>query len=269
MAYILTLANQKGGVGKTTTAVNLSAFLADQGYSVLLVDADPQGNATTSLGLVKTALPATLYEAMLGQLPLDHVIVPSGRSGLYLVPSTLQLAGVTVELLQQQERERRLARLLQPHSESYDFICIDSPPSLGLLTVNALVAAAGVLIPLQCEYLAMEGLAQLLGTVERVRQHLNPGLHLIGILMTMFDRRTRLSLEVLQEVQRHLPGKMFNALIPRNVRLGEAPSHGMTIWEYDQQCQGAMAYQLLGREFLGRLGISSAPAQQHKEGAYV
>jgi chromosome partitioning protein len=267
MAYIFTLANQKGGVGKTTTAVNLSAFLARQGYRVLLVDADPQGNTTTSLGVAKGNLRTTLYEALLDHLPLDRVVVPTGRARLDLVPATLQLAGVTVELLSQDGREHRLAQVLKPYQELYDFVCIDAPPALGLLTVNALVAAQGVLIPLQCEYLAMEGLAQLLGTVRRIQEHLNPQLHLIGILMTMFDQRTRLSLEIVLEVQRHLPGRIFTTVIPRNIRLGEAPSHGRTIWEYDPQCQGAVAYGLLGREFLARLGMEMPSGQQ--EGAHA
>lgn len=262
MAYVFTLANQKGGVGKTTTAVNLSAFLAEQGYRVLLVDGDAQGNATTSLGVDKGELALSLYDTLLNQVPLDQVVRASGRPGLDLVPSTLQLAGATVELLQQNGREYRLNQVLQPLQEGYDFICIDSPPSLGLLTVNALVAAHGVLIPLQCEYLAMEGLAQLLGTIRRIQERLNPRLHLIGVVMTMFDRRTRLSLEVAREVQRHLPGRVFSTLIPRNVRLGESPSYGQTIWEYDGSCQGAVAYRLLGREFLSRLGVSPAASQK-------
>jgi chromosome partitioning protein len=259
---MFTLANQKGGVGKTTTAVNLSAFLSEQGHRVLLVDADPQGNATTSLGIDKQALSSTLYDALLREVPLDQVIVPAGRDSLDLVPATLQLAGSTVELLQQKNREYRLAQLLQPCREVYDFICIDSPPSLGLLTVNALAAAQGVMIPLQCEYLAMEGLAQLMGTIRRVQEILNPKLHLIGIVMTMFDRRTRLSVEVVREVQRYLPGRVFSTLIPRNVRLGEAPSFGKTIWEYDGRSRGAISYRLLGREFLSRLGL--AVPENHK-----
>lgn len=256
MAYTFALANQKGGVGKTTTAVNLSAFLAQAGFRVLLVDGDPQGNATTSLGVAKQGLRATLYDALLDHRPLDEIIISSGRPGLDLVPATLQLAGATVELLNQEAREQRLAAALLPCQERYDLICIDSPPSLGLLTVNALVAAEGLVIPLQCEYLAMEGLAQLLGTVRLIQQQLNPALYLIGVVMTMFDRRTRLSLEIVQEVQRHLPGRVFTSLIPRNIRLGEAPSHGQTIWEYDGHSPAAMAYTLLGREFLARLGMT-------------
>jgi chromosome partitioning protein len=239
------LANQKGGVGKTTTAVSLSAFLAQAGYRVLLVDDDPQGNATTSLGLDKGALQVSLYDALLDHVPLEEIIVPACRPGLDLAPATMHLAGATVELPGCADRETRLARALAPLRERYDFICIDSPPSLGILTVNALAAAEGVLIPLQCEYLAMEGLAQLLNTVRLIREQLNPGLYLIGIVMTMFDRRTR------------LPGRVFTALIPRNVRLGEAPSHGKTIWEYDASSPAAIAYRLLGREFLARLGFET------------
>jgi chromosome partitioning protein len=262
MAYTFALANQKGGVGKTTTAVNLGAFLAQAGYRVLLVDDDPQGNATTSLGVDKAGLKVSLYEALLDNVPLEEVIVSAGRPGLDLVPATMDLAGATVELLNEPYREYRLAQVLAPCHERYDFICIDSPPSLGVLTVNALVAAAGVLIPLQCEYLAMEGLAQLLGTVRLVQEQLNPGLYLVGIVMTMFDRRTRLSLEIVQEVQRYLPGRVFSALIPRNIRLGEAPSHGQTIWEYEASSTAAMAYRLLGREFLSRLGVDVSSPQQ-------
>jgi len=264
MAYIFALANQKGGVGKTTTAVNLSAFLAQAGFRVLLVDDDPQGNATTSLGVAKGSLQSTLYEALLEQLPLDRVVVPTGRPGLDLVPANLQLAGATVELLSIDHRERRLALALRPCQDLYDFVCIDCPPSLGVLTVNALVAADGVLVPLQCEYLAMEGLAQLLGTIRRIQAGLNPRLHLIGVLMTMFDRRTRLSVEIVQEVQRHLPGRVFATLIPRNIRIGEAPSHGRTIWEYDASSPGALSYRLLGREFLARVGMA-LPAEQEEE----
>jgi len=260
------LANQKGGVGKTTTAVSLSAFLAQAGYRVLLVDDDPQGNATTSLGIDKEALQLSLYDALLDHVPLKDVIVPAGRPRLDLAPATMHLAGATVELPGCDDRERRLAQAIAPLRERYDFICIDSPPSLGVLTVNALAAAEGVLIPLQCEYLAMEGLAQLLNTVRLIREQLNPGLYLIGVVMTMFDRRTRLSLEIVQEVQRHLPGRVFTALIPRNIRLGEAPSHGQTIWEYDTSSPAATAYRLLGREFLARLGLEPAAAEQHPGG---
>jgi len=259
------LANQKGGVGKTATAVSLSDFLSRAGYRVLLVDGDPQGNATTSLGIDKGALEVSLYNALLDNVPLAEIIIPTGRPRLDLAPATLHLAGATVELPGCTDRETRLAQALAPLRERYDFICIDSPPSLGILTVNALAAAEGVLIPLQCEYLAMEGLAQLLNTVRLIREQINPGLYLIGIVMTMFDRRTRLSIEIVHEVQRHFPGRVFTALIPRNVRVGEAPSHGKTIWEYDASSRGAISYRLLGREFLGRLGIelpaeSRAPA---------
>lgn len=264
MAYIFALANQKGGVGKTTTAVNLSAFLSRSGFRVLLVDGDPQGNATTSLGVNKDALAGTLYEALLEQTPLDQVVIPTGRPGLDLVPATLRLAGATVELLNTDHRERRLAQVLRPWQELYDFVCIDCPPSLGVLTVNALTAADGVLVPLQCEYLAMEGLAQLLGTIRRIQAGLNPRLHLIGVLMTMFDRRTRLSVEIVQEVQRHLPGRVFATLIPRTIRIGEAPSHGQTIWEYDASSPGALSYRLLGREFLARVGVPLPPEQKEE-----
>ncbi len=267
MAYIFALANQKGGVGKTTTAVNLCAFLAEQGYRVLLVDGDAQGNATTSLGVDKSTLRASLYEALLNHVPIDRVIVPTGRAGLDLVPATLQLAGATVELLEQDNREQRLAQALRPCHNLYELICIDSPPSLGMLTVNALSAAEGVVIPLQCEYLAMEGLAQLLGTIQRIQQYVNPRLYLIGIVMTMFDRRTRLSLETVREVQRHLPGRVFATLIPRNIRLGEAPSHGKSIFEYDPSCSGALAYRLFGREFLARVGPKVLSEQE--EGVHV
>jgi chromosome partitioning protein len=267
MAYIFALANQKGGVGKTATAVHLSAFLAQHGFRVLLVDGDPQGNATTHLGVDKEELQASLYDTLMGYLPLDRVVVSTGRANLDLVPATMQLAGATIELFGQEGREYALARMLQAYRDLYDFICIDSPPSLGILTVNALVAAEGVLIPLQCEYLAMEGLAQLLDTVRRIQEHLNPRLHLVGVVMTMFDRRTRLSVEVVREVQRFLPGQVLSTLIPRNIRVGEAPSFGQTVWEYDRRCQGAIAYRLLGREVLARLGVAVPSSQE--EGVHV
>lgn len=250
----IALANQKGGVGKTTTAVNLGGELAQRGQRVLLIDADPQGNATTSLGVRKAGLVATTYDVVMGKTAVKHAIVPSGRANYDLIPANEELAGAMVELVYLEERERRLERFVTRLSDRYDWILIDCPPSLGLLTINALVAADAVLIPLQCEYLALEGLVQLKGTIERVQQHFNQQLSISGVVMTMFDGRTNLAQQVVEEVRRYFPNSIFNTLIPRSVRLSEAPSYGQLIAEYDPLGRGTQAYRALADELQRRVG---------------
>lgn len=251
-ARVLALANQKGGVGKTTTAVNLAGELARRGHRVLLVDCDPQGNATTSLGVAKRQLKASVYDLLMESAGIADCVVATGRDLLDLVPADQDLAGAAVELTSAERRERRLQSALESVLPHYAYILIDCPPSLGLLTLNALCAADSVLIPLQCEYLALEGLAQLKATLERVRESLNPGLRIIGVVMTMYDGRTNLAQQVVDEVQRHFPRLIFRTLIPRSVRLSEAPSHGKLIGEYDPLSRSAQAYGLLAEELLQR-----------------
>ncbi len=252
-ADVIALANQKGGVGKTTTAINLGACLARQGQRVLLVDVDPQANATSGLGV--TAERGSLYDAFAGRAALRELIAPSSEDGLFVVPSSPDLAGAEVELVDAPRREQRLRELLAPERSRWDFILCDCPPSLGLLTVNALVAAGQVIIPVQCEYLALEGLGHLAGTLERVRRSLNPGLRLDGLVMTMYDARTTLAQQVVAEVRRHFP-QTFRSVIPRSVRLSEAPSHGLTILAYDPLSRGARAYDALADELLAGSAVS-------------
>jgi len=254
-------ANQKGGVGKTTTVVNLSSYLALAGDRVLIIDLDPQGNATSGLGGDRSAA-ASVYEAIVDAQALESLIQPTAVEGLDLVPSSIALAGAEVELAPLEQRERRLGRLLVPIADRYDHVFIDCPPSLGLLTVNALTAADGTLIPIQCEYYALEGLTQLIATINLVRDHLNPRLAVDGAVMTMFDGRTNLSAQVTAEVRAHLGDRVFETVIPRSVRLAEAPSHGRPIHLYAPASPGASAYRALAEEFRragGRLGGVGAP----------
>jgi chromosome partitioning protein len=248
---VVAVANQKGGVGKTTTAVNLGAYLA-LGVRVLLIDLDPQANATSSLGLDPNGVERSTYESLIGQAPLAEAIVSSGRMQLDLAPASRALTGAQVELVEMVDREHRLRRALADVRATYDVVLVDCPPSLGILTLNALVAADLLLAPVQCEYLALEGVAQLMETIDLVRATLNPRLELLGMLMTMYDPRTRLSSQVVDEVRRHFPEHTFETVIPRSVRLSEAPSYGKPVLEYDPTSRGAGAYADLAQELIRR-----------------
>ncbi|MBS3873625.1 MAG: ParA family protein [Firmicutes bacterium] len=251
-AKVIAIVNQKGGVGKTTTAVNLGAGLAELGQRVLVVDIDPQGNATSGLGINRRRIKKCIYNVLIEGLSLDAVIIPTAIAGLEIVPATIQLAGAEVELVLAMQREIKLREALSPLLGGYDFILIDCPPSLGLLTLNSLTAATGVLIPVQCEYYALEGLTQLMNTVALVQRHLNPSLVVTGAVLTMFDSRTNLASQVADEVKVFFKERVFEAIIPRNVRLSEAPSHGQPIMTYDPRSRGAEVYMDLAREVLAR-----------------
>ena len=251
MGQTIACANQKGGVGKTTTVVNLASYLAIDGFRILVVDLDPQGNATSGLGVDRGGLDRSVYDAVVDDHDLRDLITGTD-AGVDLVPSTIALAGAELELATVDSRERRVRRLLEPVAPDYDLVIIDSPPSLGLLTVNALTAAGSVLIPLQCEYYALEGLTQLLATIDLIRDHLNPRLALDGVLLTMSDARTNLSGQVAAEVRRHLGRTVYDTVIPRSVRLSEAPSHGLPISRYAPESRGAAAYRAFTTEFTER-----------------
>jgi chromosome partitioning protein len=252
MQRLLAIANQKGGVGKTTTTVNLAASIASKGERVLVVDMDPQANATSGLGFSRGAVSEGIYEALWGARPIRELTQVTEVPNLWLVPSTRELAGAEVELVSTDRRERRLDELIEPVLTAYDYILIDCPPSLGLLTLNALVAAQAVLIPMQCEYYALEGLSQLIQTIESVRAAYNPRLEIEGILLTMVDPRMTLTQQVADEVRAHFEDKVYKTTIPRNVRLSEAPSHGKPILLYDTRSSGSQSYLALAQEVLHR-----------------
>lgn len=252
---VVAFANQKGGVGKTTSAVNTAVVLAAHGLRVLLLDLDPQGNTTSSLGVEKPDLDGTMYELLLGSLSFGDVVLRDVRPHLDLIATTSDLAGAEIELVNEPQRERRLAQALHTVRHEYDIALIDSPPSLGLLTLNGLTAANSVVIPIQCEFLALEGVTQLIQTIDLTRKHLNPQLDLLGVLMTMFDARTRLSAHVVEEVRQYFPDHLFAAIVPRSVRLAEAPSYGQSIAEYDPASRGGEAYTQFAGELMARLGL--------------
>ena len=252
MVRIISVANQKGGVGKTTTTVNLGASLAYLGKKVLLVDIDAQGNATSGVGIRKPDVKEDIYVILVNEVDIKETILPTSRENLFIVPATLQLAGAEIELTSMMARESRLKLALNEIKDDYDYILIDCPPSLGHLTINAFTASDSILIPVQCEYYALEGLSQLLNTVRLVQKHFNPDLAIEGVLLTMFDARTNLGAEVVEEVRRYFQEKVYETVIPRNVRLSEAPSHGLSIIDYDIRSKGAEVYQALAKEVLAR-----------------
>jgi len=250
MGRVIAIANQKGGVAKTTTAVNLGACLAFRGRKVLVVDIDPQGNASSGLGIDRVKTKRCIYDVIINGVPMEQIIVPTKIDNLFVVPATIRLAGAEIELVSAISREIKLKKALAPVRDKYDFIIIDCPPSLGLLTLNALTAADRILIPIQCEYYALEGLGQLMNTIKLVKKHLNPDLELEGVVLTMFDARTNLSIQVVEEVKQYFKEKVFSTIIPRNVRLSEAPSHGEPVVTYDPKSRGAEVYNDLAGEII-------------------
>jgi chromosome partitioning protein len=251
MGKTIAIANQKGGVAKTTTAVNLSAWLSLMGQKVLLIDIDPQGNATTGVGIDKETLECCIYDVMINNTPVRDVVIPSTVENLDLLPATIDLAGAEIELVNVDEREYVLKKALVEIKDNYDYVFIDCPPSLGLLTLNALTAADSLLIPIQCEFYALEGLTQLLNTFRMVQQNLNSNLELEGVLLTMFDGRTNLSIQVVDEVKKYFKDKVYRSIVPRNIRLSEAPSYGKPVMVYDRRSRGSEVYHELAKEVLG------------------
>lgn len=251
MVKVIAIANQKGGVGKTTTAVNLAACLAALGRKVLLIDSDPQGNATSGLGFDKRDIKKCIYDNLINDVPMAETIKNTAYANLDLVPATIQLAGAEIELVSLMNREGRLKSALERVKHEYDYVLIDCPPSLGLLTINSLTASSSVIIPIQCEFYALEGVTMLMNTIQLVQRNLNPALKLEGVVMTMFDSRTNLSQDVVEEVKKYFSSKMYQTIIPRNVRLSEAPSHGQPVIDYDNKSKGAQVYMELAKEVIG------------------
>ena len=252
MARIIAFSNQKGGVGKTTSCVNLSAYLAQKGYKCLLVDLDPQGNATSGLGFSKSEVKNSVYNVMIDDMPIEEAVVKTCVDGLDLLPSNIDLAGAEVELVYVKDRERVLRKVLERARGSYDFITVDCPPSLGLLTINALASSDAVIIPIQSEYYALEGLSQLMNTIKLVVKHLNPDLKIEGVVLTMNDNRAIISRQISSEIRKFFGKRVYDTVIPRNIRLSEAPSHGVPIMLHDTKCSGARAYLAFTEEFLSK-----------------
>lgn len=254
MAHVISIANQKGGVGKTTTTINLGACLADEGHRVLIIDSDAQGNATSGIGVQKAQVGKDIYDVLVDEYPLAETIIHTAHERLDIVPATIQLAGAEIELPAQMAREMRLKLGLEPVLKDYDYVLIDCPPSLGQLSINAFTASNSILIPVQSEYYALEGLSQLLNTVRLVQKHFNPNLAIEGVLLTMYDARTNLGAQVIEEVRKYFGDRVYDTIIPRNTRLAEAPSHGMSIVDYDAKSRGAEVYQSLTKEVLAANG---------------
>ena len=252
MAKIIAFSNQKGGVGKTTSCVNLSAYLAQKGYKCLLVDLDPQGNATSGLGFSKSEVKSSVYNVMIDDMPIEEAVVKTCVDGLDLLPSNIDLAGAEVELVYVKDREKVLSKVLEKARGSYDFITVDCPPSLGLLTINALASSDAVIIPIQSEYYALEGLSQLMNTIKLVVKHLNPNLKIEGVVLTMNDNRAIISRQISAEIRKFFGKRVYETVIPRNIRLSEAPSHGVPIMLHDVKCSGAKAYLAFTEEFLAK-----------------
>lgn len=251
MGKVIAIANQKGGVGKTTTAVNLGACLAQNGKNVLVIDHDPQGNTTSGIGLKKVEIKSCIYDVLINEVPLEEVILPTQIEKLKIAPATIRLAGAEAELVGMMARDQRLKRAIEAVKDSFEFILIDCPPSLGNLTINALAAANSIIVPIQCEYYALEGLSQLMKTIQLVQKYSNPDLRIEGVVLTMYDSRTNLSTQVTEEVRRYFHDKVYNTIIPRNIRLSEAPSFGLPITLYDEKSKGAESYIELAKEVIG------------------